>query len=474
MTFEGFANHPAFASNMAPVSSEADADDLPVVGLIPDMFEGTLYRIGPNPRFAPVDGSRHHWFLGDGMIHAFRFAAGRVSYRSRWVRTRKWQREDEAGRTLFEGWGYRPVGGGPPPGDLDGTANTSLAWHANRLFALAESSVPIEVDPDTLATRGPESFGSRLGNSFTAHYKIDPLNGELVAFGAQSAGFGSRQMHYYTISAGGALTTSQTFEAPYPCFAHDFLVTQTHVVIPVCPLAADAGRARSGGEPYAWDPALATMIGIFPRSAGPAAIRWFQGPASYIFHVFNAYDDAAGGIVADVLEYSQPPLFPDTSGAVPANEDVRSAVTRWRFDLARDDLSYDREIICDSPAHSLEFPQIDPRVATLKHRIGYFVGRETPDRIGFNTLARVDFDTGDVEHRRYGPEDMLSEALFIPATADAEEEDGYLAFLLYKSDTRTSELHVQRADAIGADPVAVVKLTHRVPQGFHGIWRSAA
>ena len=97
--------------------------------------------------------------------------------------------------------------------------------------------------------------------------------------------------------------------------------------------------------------------------------------------------------------------------------------------------------------------------------------REAPDRAGFNTLARIDFASGAMRHRRYGPQDMLSEALFVPAAPDAAEDDGYLLFLLYRDDTRTSELHVQRADALGDEPVAVVPLTHRVPQGFHGIWK---
>ena len=35
----------------------------------PHELVGALYRIGPNPQFEPRDPN-HHWFAGDGMLHA--------------------------------------------------------------------------------------------------------------------------------------------------------------------------------------------------------------------------------------------------------------------------------------------------------------------------------------------------------------------------------------------------------------------
>ena len=65
-----FPDQPFFSGNYAPVSFEADAPDLPLRGELPKDLAGTLYRNGPNPQFAPRDPN-HHWFVGDGMIHAF-------------------------------------------------------------------------------------------------------------------------------------------------------------------------------------------------------------------------------------------------------------------------------------------------------------------------------------------------------------------------------------------------------------------
>ena len=60
-------------------------------------LSGTFYRNGPNPQFPPRD-QNHHWFAGDGMLHAFFVSNGKVSYRNRYVRTPKWELEHAGGQ----------------------------------------------------------------------------------------------------------------------------------------------------------------------------------------------------------------------------------------------------------------------------------------------------------------------------------------------------------------------------------------
>ena len=82
----------------APLNAECDAPNLQVTGEVPTSLNGTLYRNGPNPQFAPR--GRYHWFSGDGMLHAFHLNNGKVSYRNRWVRTQKWELEHGNGEGL--------------------------------------------------------------------------------------------------------------------------------------------------------------------------------------------------------------------------------------------------------------------------------------------------------------------------------------------------------------------------------------
>ena len=91
-------------TNLAPIPMECDAPFLKVVGELPRELNGTLYRNGPNPQF---EAPGAHWFVGDGMLHAFHLENGRASYRNRWVRTPKWQAEHDAGRALFGGFGRK-------------------------------------------------------------------------------------------------------------------------------------------------------------------------------------------------------------------------------------------------------------------------------------------------------------------------------------------------------------------------------
>ena len=159
--------NPFLAGNYAPVRSEDAFSDLAIVGEVPRALSGTLYRNGPNPQFDPRDPN-HHWFAGDGMIHSFRFADGKVSYLNRYVRTPRWELENAAGQSLFGTFGNPLTSDPSVVGKDSGVANTNIVWHGGRLLALEEAHQPFELDPDSLAPRGyiPYAGGA---NRFTAH-----------------------------------------------------------------------------------------------------------------------------------------------------------------------------------------------------------------------------------------------------------------------------------------------------------------
>ena len=124
------ADEPYLNGYFAPLLAECDARDLPVSGEVPRELSGTLYRNGPNPRFAPR--GPYHWFSGDGMLHAFQLENGRASYRNRWVRTPKWELESAEGEGLSGAFG-NPRFSDPRIVALGSTsANTNVVWHAGR------------------------------------------------------------------------------------------------------------------------------------------------------------------------------------------------------------------------------------------------------------------------------------------------------------------------------------------------------
>ena len=87
-------NHPQLRGNYGPINFEASYDDIVIEGTVPSDLSGSLYRIGPNPKF--VEGT-YHWFFGAGMVHAFHVDQGKVGYVNRWVSTPKFEKEIELG-----------------------------------------------------------------------------------------------------------------------------------------------------------------------------------------------------------------------------------------------------------------------------------------------------------------------------------------------------------------------------------------
>jgi carotenoid cleavage dioxygenase-like enzyme len=50
------------------------------------------------------------------------------------------------------------------------------------------------------------------------------------------------------------------------------------------------------------------------------------------------------------------------------------------------------------------------------------------------------------------------------------EDDGWVMALRHDTNSNTSDLAVFDAQGLDADPIAVVHLPVRVPNGFHGNW----
>jgi carotenoid cleavage dioxygenase-like enzyme len=306
-----------FTGNYAPLGEEHDIAALDIEGTLPPGLSGSLYRVGPSPQYAPRDND-YHWFSGDGMVHAFHIDAGVVSYRNRWARTPKWQLEHEAGRALFGTFGNPATSDPLVQGLNGGTANTSMLWHGDRLFALEESHQPFELDAHTLASKGHQSFGGRVDSRCTAHPKADPETGELHFFAYSPDGPCSPTMRYGVMDRHCEVTQLQSFTAPHASMAHDFMVTRGHVLFPVTPLTLSMERAMLGKPLLAWDASLRTHVGVMRRGSdsgggGTGTLRWFDTDACHVFHVMNAWDDG-DTIVAYVMQSETAPGLPDAEG----------------------------------------------------------------------------------------------------------------------------------------------------------------
>jgi carotenoid cleavage dioxygenase len=416
--------------NRAPVAVETPMQSVEVTGRLPDGLRGTLFRNGPNP-LKPTPGS--HWFMGDGMIHAFRISDAGVEYGNRWVRTASWaEAAGESGVALPEG-----------------LANTNIITHASRLLALEERHLPVRIDPVSLATGEAVNFSGGLPDGpFTAHPKHDPQTGELVFFGYGAEGVFNEAIRIGTVDATGQVVRCETARAPYAAMVHDFAVTERFVVIPLFPLIVDPAAG------LVWRQDRGAYLGVMDRQAGAASLRWVPAPDGFAFHVMNAWDE--GGVLCiDMMLSAVPPFFAGPSGEIPA--DAPSHLTRWSLDVMDPDAAITSRRLSDLDA---EFPRIDERFAGRRHRHGFFTT--------FDAIGHRDEADGREVLFRLAPGDTASEPVFVPRGAG--EGDGWLLAVLFRQETLCSELAIFEAMDIAAGPVARALLPYRVPAGFHGNW----
>jgi carotenoid cleavage dioxygenase-like enzyme len=84
------------------LNSETSIEQLPIRGTVPAWLTGTLLRNGP-ARFEVGSEKYNHWFDGLAMLHKFAFAAGRVSYANRYLRSQAYlRRRWPTGRSVGE------------------------------------------------------------------------------------------------------------------------------------------------------------------------------------------------------------------------------------------------------------------------------------------------------------------------------------------------------------------------------------
>ena len=480
-----FPTHPMLTGYWEPWSMEGEIHDLPVAGEIPRNLNGTLYRNGPNPQFAPR--GEYHFFGGDGMVHAFEIEDGRCHYRNRWVRTPKFEREREAGEALFAAFS------GPDPSDPravgvpGGPSNTNIVWHGGKLLALVEGGLPpVELDPETLETIGVWNFEGALrqpiepgvavvlgidapdgtvDGPFTAHPKIDPETGEMLAFGYDAM---PPFLTYRVVDASGKLVRNQEISVPFPSMVHDFITTPEHVIFPIFPATLRVERAAAGESVLAWEPDLGTHVGVMPRDGANEDVVWFQTDPCYVFHPMNAHSDG-DRIIAEMAQYERLPIGGADSGV----ESVPARLVRWTLDLASGTLK--QEPLDD---RMLEFPRLDERRAGLSYRYGYAAGAGRVESglplLGTNAVLRYDVASGACESHELGANSASGEPIFVPRSERAAEGEGFLLSVVYRAETDRSELLILDAENVAGAPLATVKLPHRVPGGFHGNWRPAS
>src|ERR1700733_5108852 len=456
------SDDPHLSGNYLPVEREMDASNLQVMtGRIPRDLSGAYMRTGPNPLLKPIYYA--YPMDGDGMIHAVYFENGHARYRNRFVQTAGLKAERRAGRAIYGSLTHPvaidPVLIGPDgdPGPIKNGAFISVLRHGGHLLALDEASTCYELTMD-LDTIGEWKAGTDKPINLGAHNRRHPKTGSLFTL---AYSLREPTVEFHQIDASGNVAKTFSVALAAPTIIHDFILTENHIVLLACPAIFDLQAARSGKPLLQWQPNLGTRIGLIALDG--SSTEWLDADPFFVFHFGNGFE-RGGHIVIDYVRHDRLNL-----GYATANRKVPT-LHRMNIDLANRKIA-DAEIA----NMVVEFPRVNDALNALPTRFVYLptltstLQLANPPSATFNTMLKVNTETGDIVRHDFGNR-VAGEATFVPRKTNRSEDDGYLAIFAFDPVNRTSDLVLLDAAHIDAEPVAVIRMPQRVPQGLHGTW----
>lgn len=437
----------------------------------PSALRGTLYLAGPG-KFETARGEKYaHVFDGDGMIAAFTMRDGQAAFANRFIRTPKFIAEERSGRRRYGSFGMTPPAGWlglRRPGSFKNSINHGVVALHGRLLALNDATLPVELDPVTLATRGVHDFGGALPRTgiFASHphWLDDPYEAYLV----MTNPVGLRPSVTVWRTCGGPAAPLATHTLPHLTFIHDFAVTREHLVLSAGSLSFEwPGLARWAAELgslascFRWLADTPNTILLLRRSDG-ALLRTYEVEPSFLFHVSNAYDDDDGSVVVDVAWYQHSSIITNHLAKFLHTSSTPEEFRQAMPELRRLRLAPDGRATTTAFADiAMEFASYPEDMYAKKHRYLY------PLDVGcYARLLKLDTRTGGVVAVDFGASMFGSEATFVRKPASRSEDDGWLLSCVYDSDDHHSFLSV--VDALDMKEVARAHVPMHVPIRFHG------
>ncbi|MBT4136451.1 MAG: carotenoid oxygenase family protein [Candidatus Latescibacteria bacterium] len=438
-----------------------------IEGEIPDYVRGNYYLNGP-ARFVQGDLKYRHWLDGDGMVCSLQFGEKDVHLTNRYVRSRKFVDEAEAGQALYRTFGTAFDDDALIRGiALASPVNVSVYPFAGKLLAFGEQGLPYELDLVSLETLGEYTFGKRLNaiSPFSAHPKFDSESGELFNFGIA---FSSTQpmLNVYRFDAQANFIYRKRHALNSPCSIHDFALSKNYAVFYLSPYILDMGKLMGEGctlmDALEWMPERGSRLLVLSRETGDEVATVEIGE-NYCLHLTQAFEDN-DALILDVIELTEPvydqyQVIPDLFSDVREARSVRLTVDVAKQSVrCRNELSY--RMMCD-------FPAIDPRKTTQRCDDFWVLGisqSRKPGRKFLDQLVHLNWnDTHDI-YQAPANHYLGGEPVFV---GGPEEKDGAIICQMLDAENLKSFFVIFDAFDVAKGPVATLPLHSPIHLGFH-------
>jgi all-trans-8'-apo-beta-carotenal 15,15'-oxygenase len=444
-------------------------------GEIPSGLNGSLYRNGPGV-FTRGEQSKNSILDADGFLRQFEFSNGKVRFRARMVETAKWLEEETAGKFIHPTWTtLSPTWHRNLFWNTTNQAGVSLLSLNERLFALDEMQVAVEVDPGNLSTLGEVALDpSTPKQKYQVHYRMDGNLKHLLSF------VPGRKTHFVVRTADGAgkILSKVRLDPPRLSYIHDWAVTPKYYVFVLHPVVANVWRFLGAGwglnaisESFDFSPGKNNVVWVVPRN-DPAAARVFEAEGAQVWHILNAYDGATGPVIdfsanhlGEVFSGKGSRFGDLIRGAQATPRENTSFIRRYEAEWGTGTL---RETILASDAN-YDFPALHPAFHARPHRYGFFARQEKGTAF-FQGITRVDYARGELEHFAFEPAQYCMEPVFVPSSDSIDETSGWVLVEVFDAKAGKSMLAIFEAENLKAGPVGWVTLPWGLPVSFHGIW----
>lgn len=474
--------------------------------VFPPDLDGTFFQNGHTKFYVNREENifHAHPFDADGMITAVTFRHGKAWFRNRYVETKGYLEEKEAGQVLYRGVFGTARNKGKwwsnifDIGTQKNVANTHVLFQPNsnkaasgtkpRLYALWEGGLPHEIDPITLETVGGETnLDGTIDERYAAHYKIDPTTQTVCNFCTK---VDPPNSHTIQVFEHDLDTMALVYRKDYPGFpgiflGHDCAITKDYFVFLQTPTKFDPlpfvlGRKGPAECIESDEETTNSRLILIPRGKEQKEPIIIETPKMFTFHLSNAFQTQqedghyliADMILADSMMMGAPKDSNYPTRPVWETFDFDNGL---KYQLRRVKINLDSKSFVSMKSMTdgianCEFPVVNPKVVGEDYQFAYIGASNTVYRNAVvQGLAKVDVKQEKVVDQ-WKPEkyEFLGEVSFHARESADGEDDGYLLAFLFNGKDKASELVIFDAKCIGGGPISRTKLDYMINFALHG------